>query len=82
MHQSQLSLHSLRNNLTVHLELWPGNHFIWCNATYNSDLLNVSSYVMASRDFVLAVQNGFSQYIKQIKLKKVNFFLSVHQTDT
>ena len=33
MHQSQPSLHSLRNNLTVHLELWPGNHLIWCNTT-------------------------------------------------
>ena len=33
MHQSQPSLHSLRNNLTVHLELWPCNHLIWCNAT-------------------------------------------------
>ena len=35
MHQSQSSLHSLRKHLTVHLELWPGNHLIWCNATYN-----------------------------------------------
>ena len=34
MHQSQPSLYSLRNNLTVHLELWPSNHLIWCNATY------------------------------------------------
>ena len=33
MHQSQPSLHSLRKHLTVHLELWPGNHLIWCNAT-------------------------------------------------
>ena len=33
MHQSQPSLHSLRINLTVHLEHWPGNHLIWCNAT-------------------------------------------------
>ena len=37
MHQSQPSLHSLRKHLTVHLELWPGNHFIWCNATYNEN---------------------------------------------
>ena len=35
MHQSQPSLHSLRINLMVHLELWPGNHLIWCNATCN-----------------------------------------------
>ena len=34
MHQSQPSLHSLRKHLMVHLELWPGNHLIWCNATY------------------------------------------------
>ena len=34
MHQSQPSLHSLRKHFTVHLELWPGNHLIWCNATY------------------------------------------------
>ena len=34
MHQSQPSLHSLRKHFTVHLQLWPGNHFIWCNATY------------------------------------------------
>ena len=33
MHQSQPSLYSLRIDLTVHLELWPGNHLIWCNAT-------------------------------------------------
>ena len=33
MHQSQPSLHLLRINLTVYLELWPGNHLIWCNAT-------------------------------------------------
>ena len=32
-HQSQPSSHSLRINLTVHLELWSGNHLIWCNAT-------------------------------------------------
>ena len=40
MHQSQPSLHSLRKHWTVHLELWPGNHLIWCNATCtsNSDL--------------------------------------------
>ena len=31
--KSQPSLHSLRINLTVHLELWPCNHLIWCNAT-------------------------------------------------
>ena len=36
MHQSQPSLHSLRKHFTVHLELWPGNHFIWCNATLRS----------------------------------------------
>ena len=35
MHQSQPSLHSLRRYFTVHLELWPGNHLIWCNATFN-----------------------------------------------
>ena len=35
MHQSQPSLHSLRKHLTVHLELWPGNHWIRCNATCN-----------------------------------------------
>ena len=29
------SLHSLCINVTVHLELWPGNHLIWCNATIN-----------------------------------------------
>ena len=34
MHQSQPSLHSLRINFTVHLELWPVNHLIWCNATF------------------------------------------------
>ena len=33
MHQSQPSSQSLRINLTVHLQLWPGNHLIWCNAT-------------------------------------------------
>ena len=33
MHQTQPSLHSLHKHLTVHLELWPGNHLIWCNAT-------------------------------------------------
>ena len=33
MHQSQPSLHLLLINLTVHLELWPDNHLIWCNAT-------------------------------------------------
>ena len=33
MHQSEPSLHSLLINFTVHLQLWPGNHFIWCNAT-------------------------------------------------
>ena len=33
MHQSQPALHSLRKHLTVHLELWPGNHLIWCNTT-------------------------------------------------
>ena len=38
MHQSQPSLHSLRKHLTVHLELWPGNHFIWCNATLRVSL--------------------------------------------
>ena len=37
MHQSQPSLHSLRKHLTVLLELWPGNHLIWCNATYNEN---------------------------------------------
>ena len=37
MHQSQPSLHSLRKHLTVHLKLWPGNHLIWCNATYNEN---------------------------------------------
>ena len=36
MHQSQPSLHSLRIHFTVHLELWPGNHLIWCNATCNT----------------------------------------------
>ena len=35
IHQSQSSLHSLRIHLTVHLELWPGNHLIWCNAISN-----------------------------------------------
>ena len=30
MHKSQPSSHLLRINFTVHLELWPGNHFIWC----------------------------------------------------
>ena len=35
MHQSHPSLHSLRINFTVHLDLWPGNRWIWCNATYN-----------------------------------------------
>ena len=34
MHQSQPWLHLLHINLTVHLELWPGNHLIWCNSTY------------------------------------------------
>ena len=34
MHQSQPSLHSFHINFTVHLELWPGNHLIWCNATW------------------------------------------------
>ena len=33
MHQSQPSSHSLRINLTVHLELWPGNHLIFGNVT-------------------------------------------------
>ena len=37
MHQSQPSLHSLRINLMVHLELWPGNHLIWCNATFKQN---------------------------------------------
>ena len=36
MHQSQPSLHSLRKHLTVHLELWPGSHLIWCNATFTT----------------------------------------------
>ena len=35
MHQSQPSLHLLLINLTVYPELWPGNHLIWCNATFN-----------------------------------------------
>ena len=35
MHQSQPSLHSLLINFTVHLQLWPGDHVIWCNATIN-----------------------------------------------
>ena len=39
MHQSQPSLHSLRKYFTVHLELWPGKHFIWCNATFIECLL-------------------------------------------
>ena len=46
MHQSQPSLHSLRKHFTVHLELWPGNHLIWCNATFivpiNWQLTNVA----------------------------------------
>ena len=29
MHQS------FRIHLTVHLELWPGNHLIWCNTTFS-----------------------------------------------
>ena len=33
MHQSQPSSHLLLINFLVHLELWPGNHLIWCNAT-------------------------------------------------
>ena len=37
MHQSQPSLHSLRKHFTVHLQLWPGNHLIWCNATYSME---------------------------------------------
>ena len=37
------SLHSLRIiNLTEHLELWPGNHFIWCNATWNVPCISCS----------------------------------------
>ena len=44
MHQSQPSLHSLRNNLTVHLELIPGNHLIWCNATLFRRLFKYKVY--------------------------------------
>ena len=35
MHQSQPSSHSLRINFTAYLQLPPGNHLIWCNATIN-----------------------------------------------
>ena len=40
IHQSQPSSHSLRINFTVHLELWPGNHLIWCNATFRQGCNN------------------------------------------
>ena len=33
MHQSQPSLLLLLKHLTVHLQLSPSNHLIWCNAT-------------------------------------------------
>ena len=50
MHQSQPSLHSLRINLTVHLELWPGNRLIWCNATIKGwmhlDLIPTTCYLV------------------------------------
>ena len=38
MHQSQPSLQLLRISVTVHLELWPGNHLIWCNATFTCSI--------------------------------------------
>ena len=57
MHQSQPSLHSLRNNLTVHLELWPGNHLIWCNATLYSNLK--LSLPMATNDQLWVKDNQF-----------------------
>ena len=37
IHQSQPLCHLLCINLTVHLKLWPGNHLIWCSATYNEN---------------------------------------------
>ena len=49
MHQSQPWLHSPCKHLTVHLELWPGNHLIWCNATCTSrqNEVQVSSSAIA-----------------------------------
>ena len=39
MHQLQPSLHLLLKILTLHLELWPGNHLIWFNATLSPPVL-------------------------------------------
>ena len=48
MHQSQPSLHSPRKHLTVHLQLWPGNHLIWCNATWRNSATTLSLWGRAS----------------------------------
>ena len=41
MHQSQPTSHLLCINVTVHLELWSGNHLIWCNANFNGSRASV-----------------------------------------
>ena len=50
MHQSQPSSHLLRINLTLHLEVWPGNHLIWCNATLIGMLSIYINITSARRD--------------------------------
>ena len=62
MHQSQPSLHLLRIHFTVHLELWPGNHLIWCNATSSHSArsatfaLNVAQYACNPTDDKLSAE--------------------------
>ena len=68
MHQSQPSLHLLCINLTMHLELWPGNHLIWCNATIKCTLSwrGTNAYILAS--------------VISLSKEGILFYLTTHST--
>ena len=74
-HQSQPSLHSLRKHFTVHLELWPGNHFIWCNATFR---VSWGGIITISYIYLFLTPNSQSVFRAGVSLNIHSFIVIMH----